>query len=61
MANFHRVRFAQWLVLVGTSVLGLGVFLLLVKVVMFIAWHTAGAVALTGLGLLAVGAVLRRL
>ena len=40
--------------------LALGVFLLFVKLVMFIAWHTAGIIALIGLVMFLVGGMLMR-
>jgi len=58
--NMNRIFFAQSLIIAGGSVLTLGVFLLLIKLVMLIAWYAAGIVALVGLVVLLVGFLLRR-
>jgi hypothetical protein len=42
----------------GWAVLSLGIVLLLVKLVMFVAWQLAGAVALAGLVMVLIGSLL---
>jgi hypothetical protein len=47
------------LVIVGTSLFGLGLFFLLVKLLMIVAWYAGGVVAIVGLILLLAGSLLR--
>jgi hypothetical protein len=46
------------LVMAGSMLLGLGILLLLVKLLMTVAWYASGAIALSGVVLLAVGFLL---
>ena len=53
-----RYRVARWLFVTGGGLLALGVFLLLVKFVMTLAWYAAGSIAAIGLLMFLVGAML---
>ena len=53
--NLNRWMLSRTLVAFGGLALGLGVLLLLVKLVIALAWYASGAIALAGLILLAVG------
>lgn len=59
--NLRRLQFGQSLIIAGSGVLGIGVLLILIKLVMFIAWYAAGVVALAGGVLLLVGFLLKRI
>ena len=56
--GMRRWRLAQWLTATGGTVFGMGVLLLLIKLVMLIAWHAIWIV-LAGAILVAAGLVLR--
>ena len=56
--NSNRLAFSRMLVVTGSMLLGLGVLLLLVKVLMALAWYASGAIALSGLVLLVIGYLL---
>jgi len=53
-----RLAFSRMLVLSGGALLGLGIVLLLVKLLMAVAWYASGAIALSGLALLLIGYLL---
>ena len=55
-----RFDLARSLIVAGTPVFLLGVFLLLIKLLMMFAWYAAGVIALSGLVLLVIGLLLLR-
>jgi len=57
---FNRWTFSRTLVAGGSVLLGLGVLLLLMKLVMFLAWYESGAIAAVGLVMLVVGRLIGR-
>jgi len=59
--NLRRLRFGQSLIIAGTGVLGIGVLLILIRLVMLIAWYAAGVVVLAGGVLLLIGFLLKRI
>ena len=59
--NLRRLQFGQSLIIAGSGVLGIGVLLILIKLVMFIAWYAAGVVVLAGGILLLIGFLLKRI
>ena len=60
MNSPNRYYFGRSLAFAGGSLVALGVVLLLVKLLMFVAYYAAGAIALGGLVLLGIGWLLQR-
>jgi len=59
MPTYRRQRWAGQMIIAGSALLVLGIFLLLVKLVMYLAWYAAGTVALVGLIMFLTGLMLR--
>ena len=60
MNGLNRYYFGRSLAFAGGSLVALGIILLLVKLLIFVAYYAAGAIALAGLVLLGVGWLLQR-
>ena len=58
--GWRRFQFAQSLMFTGGGILALGILLVLIKLMMFIAWYAAGAVVLAGAMMFLTGLILRR-
>jgi hypothetical protein len=53
--NWDRLGFSRSMVVLGSGILGLGVLLLLIKLVIFLAWFAAGIIAGVGLVMFLIG------
>ena len=60
MNGLNRYYFGRSLAFAGGSLVGLGIILLLVKVLMLVAYYAAGLIAVIGLALLGIGWLLQR-
>ncbi len=60
MNGLNRYYFGRSLVFAGGSLVALGIVLLLVKLLIFVAYYAAGAIAVIGLMLLGIGWLLQR-
>lgn len=56
--GLNRLMYSRMLTGAGSALLGLGILLLLVKLLIALAWFASGAIALAGLVLLGVGYLL---
>lgn len=59
MPNWIRRPLSSQLIALGGALLALGLFLLLVKLLMIVAWYAGGIIAAVGLILLLVGGIAR--
>ena len=53
--NWDRLEFSRSMVVLGSGLLGLGVLLLMIKLVVFLAWYAAGVIAGVGLLMFLIG------
>ena len=60
MTGLNGHYYSNWLIAAGSSLLVLGIFLVLVKLLMFVAEYAGPGIALAGLILLVIGMVMRR-
>ncbi len=61
MNRNQRLSAGITLSMVGGGVLAFGILLVLIKLLITLAWHYAGAIVLAGLILLIIGFILRRI
>jgi len=57
--GWKQSELGRSLVVGGTAVLALGIMLLLIKLVMYMAWYAGGVIVAAGLLMLLIGALLR--
>jgi len=56
--NWNRLYLARQLVVWGAIALAVGLLLLIIRLVIFLAWYVAGAIAAAGALLLLIGMIL---
>ena len=59
MMGWKQSELGRSLVVGGTAVLALGIMLLLIKLVMYMAWYAGGVIAAAGLLMLLIGGLFR--